>query len=98
MRSIAGRFFHSELFCASHRPLIHEPTNSDAEDEAKKDTQVIDDTGAEGHIVVLGDLCKPVANENVDKEFRGGNSGSERKGARGDARDRGKKSVAKRER
>ncbi len=90
-------FLDGELFRAPHRPLVDEPANGHADDEAEEDAQVVDDAGAEGHVVVLGELRQPVADEDVDEELRRRKGGGEREVPRGDARDRGQEAVAQAE-
>ncbi len=97
-RSVRRRsFLDGELFRAPHRPLVDEPANGHADDEAEEDAQVVDDAGAEGHVVVLGELRQPVADEDVDEELRRRKGGGEREVPRGDARDRGQEAVAQAE-
>lgn len=86
-----------ELFRAPHGPLIDEPADGDTHNGAEEDAQVVDDAGARRHVVAVGELTEPVANEYVHEQLRRREGGREREGPRGDARDRGEEAVAQAE-
>lgn len=86
-----------KLFRAPHRSLVDKPADGDAHDGTEEDAEVVDDAGARGHVVTVGELRKPVADEDVHEQLRRREGRREREAPRGDAGDGGEEAVTQAE-